>query len=145
MLILLRYRSKFVKGESYGASSFHEVVAQGLKNIGRTFADTIEFREKYDRDWTGLYENTQITRVRGGKNWTDIESALNAITANQNSVRKIVLATPFLKKSVLETQFNELAKTGACRPHYIQLIWLINTFIGACKEYGVQPHILCNP
>lgn len=137
--------SKFVKGESYGASSFHEVVAQGLKNIGRTFADTIEFREKHDRDWTGFYENTQITRVRGGKNWTDIENALNAITSNQNSVRKIVLATPFLKKSVLETQFNELAQTGTCRPHYIQLIWLINTFIGACKEYGVQPHILCNP
>ena len=137
--------SKFVKGESYGASSFHEVVAQGLKNIGRTFADILEFKEKHDRDWTGFYENTQITRIRGGKNWIDIENALSAITANQNSVRKIVLATPFLKRDVLEAQFNELAQTGTCRPHYIQLIWLISTFIGACKEYGVQPHILCNP
>ncbi|MGF6284486.1 hypothetical protein [Pseudomonas silensiensis] len=137
--------SKFVKGESYGASSFHEVVAQGLKNIGRTFADVAEFKEKHDRDWAGFYESTKITRIRDGKKWADIENALNTITANQNSVRKIVLATPFLKKSVLKTQFDELQRTGKCRPHYIQLIWLINTFIGACKEYGVQPHVLCNP
>ena len=137
--------SKFVKGESYGASSFHEVVAQGLKNIGRTFADNTEFREKHDRDWAGCYENTRITRIRGGKNWADIENALNVIASNQNSVRKIVLATPFLSKRALGDEFNDLAQTGTCRPHYIQLIWLINTFIGACKEYGVQPHILCNP
>jgi len=137
--------AKFTKKDSHGASSFHEVVAQGLKNIGRVFSTLEDFKEKHDRDWNKNYENTNISRVRGGKVWSDLHIALTKIFDNQNSTRKIVLATPFISKSQLEIIFSELSLNGKCKPHHTQLIWLINTFISACKDLGVQPHILCKP
>lgn len=137
--------AKFTKKDSHGASSFHEVVAQGLKNIGRVFSTLEDFKEKHDRDWNKNYENTKISRVRGGKVWSDLEKALTKIFENQNSTRKIVLATPFISKSQLEAIFLNLSIKGTCKPHHTQLIWLINTFISACKDLGVQPYILCKP
>lgn len=120
-------------------------MAQGLKNIGRVFSTLEDFKEKHDRDWNKNYENTNISRVRGGKVWSDLHSALTKIFDNQNSTRKIVLATPFISKSQLEIIFSELSLKGKCKPHHTQLIWLINTFISAGKDLGVQPHILCKP
>ncbi|PHN51015.1 hypothetical protein [Pseudomonas syringae] len=137
--------AKFTKKDSHGASSFHEVVAQGLKNIGRVFSTLEDFKEKHDRDWNKNYENTKISRVRGGKVWNDLEKALTKIFENQNSTRKIVLATPFISKNQLKEIFLKLSDSGECKPHHTQLIWLINTFIGTCKDLGVQPHILCKP
>ena len=137
--------SKFTKKDTYGASAFHEVVAQALKNIGRTQADKSLYETKYNRDWSGTYEGTNIERIRGAQNWNDIENALDAVSGNPNSVKKIILATPFLKKSKLATELNKLAQGQQARPHYVQLVWLLNSFISSCKDFGVQAHILCKP
>lgn len=138
--------SKFVKKDSYGASAFHEVVAQALKNIGRTQADKKLFEVKYNNEWCKHYESTQIPRVIGTSNWNDLEKALDALNKNPNAIKKIVLATPFLKKSKLTTELKKIGSPNStCKPHYVQLIWLINTFVSSCKEYGVQAHILCKP
>lgn len=137
--------SKYTKKASSGASKFHDVVAQALKNIGRTQAEKKSFKEKYDKEWIKDYEKTKIKRVRGAKNWSELSTALDIIYQNPNSVRKIVLATPFLKKSELSVQLKKLADGETCKPHYIQLVWLINTFISACRDSGVQAHILCKP
>lgn len=135
--------SKFTKKDTYGASAFHDVVAQALKNIGRTQAEKKLFKNKYDNEWYKNYESTNISRVTGAQNWQDIELALDVIYQNPNSIKKIVLATPFLKKTTLAAELNKLALGQKCKPHYVQLIWLINTFISSCKDFGVQAHILC--
>ncbi|MDR9466777.1 hypothetical protein [Marinospirillum sp.] len=135
--------SKFTKKDTYGASAFHEVVAQALKNIGRTQAEKGLYKAKYDNEWFKNYEGTNIKRVNGAKNWQELEQALDAVNQNPNSIKKIVLATPFLKKEKLTKELNNLAQGQKCKPHYVQLIWLINTFISSCKEFGVQAHILC--
>jgi hypothetical protein len=137
--------SKFTKKDTYGASAFHDVVAQALKNIGRTQAETQLFKNKYDNEWHKNYENTNISRVTGAQNWQDIEIALDAVNQNPNSIKKIVLATPFLSKKKLAAELNKLALGQKCKPHYVQLVWLINTFISSCKDFGVQAHILCKP
>lgn len=137
--------SKFTKKDTYGASAFHDVVAQALKNIGRTEADKSLYKIKYENEWCNNYESTNIKRVIGAKNWSEFEKAIDVIEQNPNSIKKIVLATPFLKKSKLERELNKLAKGKKCKPHYVQLIWLINTFISSCKDFGVQAHILCKP
>ncbi|MCU8168084.1 hypothetical protein M2H12_20540 [Vibrio vulnificus] len=138
--------SKFVQKDTYGASAFHEVVAQALKNIGRTQADKKHFKIKYNNEWNQCYESTQIPRVVGASNWSDLESALDGLNRNPNAIKKIVLATPFLKKSKLVSELNKIKDPNyKCKPHYVQLIWLINTFVSSCREYGVQAHILCKP
>lgn len=137
--------SKFAKKDTYGASAFHDVVAQALKNIGRTQADKSLFKKKYDSEWHKNYESTNIARVTGAQSWNDIEQSLDIVFQNPNSIKKIILATPFLKKSKLAIELNKVANGQKCKPHYVQLIWLINTFISSCKEFGVQAHILCKP
>lgn len=137
--------SKFTKKDTYGASAFHEVVAQALKNIGRTQADKGLYKNKYHNEWCKNYEGTGIRRVTGAQNWAELEQAIDIIDNNPNSVKKIVLATPFLKKERLQRELNKLVQGQKCKPHYVQLIWLINTFISSCKDFGVQAHILCKP
>lgn len=137
--------SKFTKKDSYGASAFHDVVAQALKNIGRTQAVKEQFKKKYDNEWHRNYESTNIPRVTGAANWQGLESALDTVYENPNSIKKIVLATPFLSKTKLSTELAKLQQNRKCKPHYVQLVWLINTFISSCKDLGVQAHILCKP
>lgn len=137
--------SKFTEKDTYGASAFHDVVAQALKNIGRTQAEKQLFKNKYDNEWCKNYESTNISRVTGAQKWQELELALDAVNHNPNSMKKIVLATPFLSKSKLSGELNRLASGEKCKPHYVQLIWLINTFISSCKDFGVQAHILCKP
>ncbi len=137
--------SKFVNKDSYGASKFHEVVSQALKNLGRLNSDISEYKEKYENEWKKKYESTQIERVRTGNNWLDIETSLNDINSNPNSIRKVMLATPFLSKAILKSKMEKLAREEDCPAHYIQILWLINTFISACRDYNVQPYILCKP
>ncbi|WP_323897280.1 hypothetical protein [Aeromonas allosaccharophila] len=137
--------SKFTEKDTYGASAFHDVVAQALKNIGRTQAEKQLFKNKYDNEWHKNYESTNIPRVTGAQNWQEIELALDAVNQNPNSIKKIVLATPFLSKAKLAIELRKLASGNKCKPHYVQLIWLINTFISSCKDFGVQAHILCKP
>ena len=137
--------SKFTKKDTNGASVFHDVVAQALKNIGRTQADKSLFKNKYDNKWIRNYENTNISRVTGALNWQEVELALDVVYHNPNSIKKVVLATPFLKKTNLDEELNKLVLGQKCKPHYVQLIWLINTFISSCKDFGIQAHILCKP
>jgi hypothetical protein len=137
--------SKFTKKDTYGASAFHDVVAQALKNIGRTQADKQQFKKKYDNEWVRNYEGTHIRRVTGAQNWQAVELALDKVYQNPNSIKKIVLATPFLSKVKLTAELTKLEQGQKCKPHYVQLIWLINTFISSCKDLGVQAHILCKP
>lgn len=135
--------SKFTKKDTYGASAFHDVVSQALKNIGRTQSEKQLFKNKYDNEWHKNYESTNISRVTGAQSWQEIELALDTVNQNPNAIKKIVLATPFLKKKKLEVELNKLVLGQKCRPHYVQLIWLINTFVSSCKDFGVQAHILC--
>ena len=137
--------SKFTKKDTYGASAFHDVVSQALKNIGRTQSEKQLFKNKYDNDWHKNYESTSISRVTGAQSWQEIELALDTVNQNPNAIKKIVLATPFLKKTKLKAELNKLVLGQKCRPHYVQLIWLINTFVSSCKDFGVQAHILCKP
>lgn len=137
--------SKFTKKETYGASAFHEVVAQSLKNIGRTQSEKNLYKIKYDNEWSKNYEKTSIKRINGANNWEELEQALDVVYQNPNSIKKIVLATPFLRKEKLKGELEKLSRGEQCKPHYVQLVWLINTFISSCQDFGVQAHILCKP
>lgn len=135
--------AKYQKKSSYGASALHEVVAQSLKNLSRLNAGLSSYKKKYDDKWSKNYESTAINRMRCNSDWAKIEDSLSRVYSNVNSTRKVVLVTPFFKKSRLQNELLTAKKTGKFKPHQIQYIWLISTFISSCKEHGAQPQILC--
>ena len=134
--------SKFVKKLTYGASAFHEVVSQALKNIGRLQAESSEFEKKYIDKWSHCYEKTNINRTIGIQTSKQVRELLDDFNSRHDSIREVVLATPFLIKKDLENIFNR-KKYDNIKSHHVQLIWLIGAFINTCKENGIQPVILC--
>jgi len=137
--------SKYIDRESMGASNFHEVVAQAQKNLGRLNSDIDEFKRKFDQKWSTNYESTNIGRSRKGHTWIDVEAALRVVMQNPNSIKKVILATPFISKGSITADFLALKRDGTAKPHVIQLLWLLNTFISACIENGARPYVLCKP
>ncbi|BDS10829.1 hypothetical protein [Aureispira anguillae] len=135
--------SKYTSKDTYGASSFHEVVSQALKNLGRLNSELSEYKKKYDNKWKNNYESTSIKRIRTNNNWSDIKKAYNKVNSTPNSNRKVILATPFFSKSKLKDKLEKIANGTSKNSHHIQIIWLINSFISSCRDYNVQPHILC--
>lgn len=135
--------SKYSKKETYGASSFHEVVSQALKNLGKVNSEIKDYKNKYDNKWENKYESTSIKRVRTNNSWQEIEDALNNLNSNPNSIRKVILATPFFSKSSLKLKLEKIASGKSTNSHHIQIIWLINSFISTCRHYNIQPYIYC--
>lgn len=136
--------SKFTNKDSYGASSFHEVVSQALKNIGRTKSIKKLFIEKKLK-WDKNYEKTLIPRTIKRNTNHNIEEILDIFFQNPNSITKIVLAAPFFSKSKLKTELSNIVSGSLSKPYHTQLIWLLNTFSSSCSEYGVKPEVLCKP
>lgn len=139
--------SKFTKKDSYGASAMHEVVAQALKNIGRVHASVEEYESNFNSKWYDTYQDTHIPRTTKDETaitlFHDIKEDIENVYLNPNSKRQIYLATPFFSKSQMENNLNNLVTATNPNPHYIQLIWLISSFISSCQDYGIEPYILC--
>lgn len=136
--------SKLTKKDKYGASAFHEVVSQALKNIGRTKSIKKLFDDKKSK-WDSNYEQTQIPRTIKNNKIQNFDEILDTFFQNPNSTTKIVLATPFFSKSKLEKELKSISNGNFSKPYHTQLIWLLNTFSSSCNDYGVQAEILCKP
>lgn len=139
--------SKFTKKDSYGASAMHEVVAQALKNIGRVHASIEEYESNFNSKWNGNYQETQIPRTMKNRIaitlFDDIKEDIENVYLNPNSKRQIYLATPFFSKKEMKEKLENLVDNANPNPHYIQLIWLLSSFISSCQDYGIEPYILC--
>ncbi|MGH7389900.1 MAG: hypothetical protein ACREM3_10660 [Candidatus Rokuibacteriota bacterium] len=124
-----------------GASSFQEVVGQALKNLGRIQATPVVFEEKLAATRRKKYwSRTKIERLRDpGCKWPDFEAAVNGILTNPNATREVHLVVTMLSRE----QFEEA--TAAPAPHFIQLIWLLASFINSCREMGAKPVVICAP
>jgi hypothetical protein len=127
-----------------GASKFHDVVGQGLKNIGRLSLDESEFNSKLEGKWNNNYPNSSIPRIRTGHNIEEIKNAMKEIVLKNNLTREICLVTSFVSKSNLVNEFLKIEGGEVVKPHITQLIWLLMTFVYTCKEQGVVPVIYCN-
>lgn len=129
--------------QTTGASSFQEVVGQGLKNLGRIQSTQAEFRAKVtatkkNEFWSG----TKIARLRDpNRKWTDFETALVNILGDPNAIKEIHLVVTMLSKVGFDAAAVALPPT----PHFIQLIWLLASFISTCREMGAKPIIVCKP
>lgn len=124
-----------------GASCFQEVVGQGLKNLGRTRSTPTEFGDKINQLANNqTWGQTHIRRLRDrGRNWPDFRRSVADLFARPDAPREVHLVVTMLSKA----RFHRDAATT--KPPFIQLVWLLTSFINTCREMGAKPVIVCRP
>lgn len=128
---------------SVSASKMHEVVGQGIKNLGNMFFTINDFKEIKKDKFLDTYTSTQIKRIKNGAlEDADLEIITELIN-HYKTHRQCILSCSFLSKSQIEDAFNRL-KDGEIVPGNIyQLYWIISSFIHACRDMNVIPKIYC--
>jgi hypothetical protein len=129
--------------EGLGASPFHDVVSQALKNLSHLFAGRDEIQKK-EHSWRGVVAGTGIQNIRkegrGG-----LLNEFSDVLADHNVTREVVLAVTFVRKSSLSALVSGINAGTPPKAHELQLIWLISTFILGAQQMGVHPYIYCKP
>jgi len=130
---------------SVSASKMHEVVGQGIKNLGNMFFSINDFKSIKKDKFLDTYTNTQIDRIRHGALEEDDISKINEVINDYTTHRQCILSCSFLSKSQIKDAFARL-KDGEIVPGNIyQLYWIISSFIHACRDMNVIPKIYCKP
>ena len=142
------YVSKHKDKGGRGASQFHDVVGQALKNIGVINISAKEFEKraagKWAKDYNADKKKTKIPRLRRG-NGKSLMEDLSRVLSYPNTVRNMVLVVDFLSKSELQKTLEEINKKKQVGAYYTQLFWLLASFMSTCREMSVSPIVVCKP
>jgi hypothetical protein len=136
--------SKHGNDVTTSASKLHDVVGQGIKNLGNMYFTVDGFEKKYTDKFTTNYVGTQIARIR--KSPADnISLYTKELLADYRLLRKCILACSFMSKQQVAQQFQSIAAGQPVSGHVVQLFWILSSFAHAAKEYNVVPVIYCRP
>lgn len=130
--------------ESTSASNLHDVVGQGIKNLGNMFFAMDMFIRKKNNKITRKYSGTQIPTMRKGT-YAGLKADLPNVLGNYKLIRKCILSCTFLSKAGIVTEFNKIKGGVAVSGHVIQLLWILSSFAHASQEMSVVPIIYCRP
>ena len=136
--------SKHGKTVTTSASKLHDVVGQGIKNLGNMFFTTDQFMSRYEEKIGGWYEETRISRKRAGR-VRSLRRTLQSMLASYGTQRRCVLACSFMSKAAIEHEFRRVGSGQKVRGHVVQLLWILSSFLHAAKELSVEPRIYCRP
>lgn len=137
--------------KSTSASKLHDVVGQGIKNLGYMYFSTGDFTEKIksklNKNYIGVYKNksipTKIKRIRKG-NTRHIKNYLDELFKDVKLHRKCILSCSFISKKEIKQEFNKLRGKKPVKPHVVQLLWILSSFSHAVKEANAVPVIYCD-
>jgi hypothetical protein len=132
---------------SSSASNLHEVVGQGIKNLGYMYFNKEQMLDRIKHSFSRTYNNnnvqTNINRIRKGD--PDVaEIYLDDILKDYKLHRKCILSCSFLSKSAVETEFRKIQSGQNVRGNVIQLLWILSSFAHAVKDVNAIPIIYCN-
>ncbi|WP_161419515.1 hypothetical protein [Acinetobacter haemolyticus] len=132
--------------ESTSASNLHDVVGQGIKNLGNMFFSKDQIEQKVKKSLLKNYKcgkgtQTQIDRIR--KTTTNFSTDIESLLKNYRLYRKCILSCSFISKAKIEAEFNDIKQGKQVRGHIIQLLWILSSFSHAAKEANVIPIIYC--
>jgi hypothetical protein len=133
------------------ASKLHDVVGQGIKNLGYMYFSTDDFtdkaRSKLKGNYVGVYKkssvSTQIKKIRKG-NTRGIKKYLEDIFKDVKLHRKCILSCSFISKKEIRKEFLKLKSKQPVKPHVIQLLWILSSFSHAVREANAVPVIYCH-
>lgn len=134
---------------SKSASNLHDVVGQGIKNLGNMYFRKDEFFEKKLDKLESTYTtgggiDTSIPRGRKG-NIADLDAFLSDLLKNYRLHRKCILACSFLSKQVIEDEFGKITRRAPVAGNIVQLLWILSSFAHAAKEMNIFPLVYCRP
>ncbi|MFE4109404.1 hypothetical protein [Kosakonia sp. YIM B13611] len=138
-------------GKSTSASKLHDVVGQGIKNLGYMYFNTTDFtakiKNKLNKNYIGIYKKqsipTKIKKIRKGDT-KKIKKYLDDLFKDVKLHRKCILSCSFLSKKEIVREFTNLRRKKSVKPHVIQLLWILSSFSHAVKEANVVPIIYCD-
>ncbi len=131
------------KDVSLSASNLHDVVSQGLKNLGNMFFTIDEFEKVKKEKFEQYYSTSQIPRIRkGGLNEADMGN-IDSVINDHKTHRQCILSCSFMSKSAIETEFDKVKNGENVRGNIIQMLWILSSFIHACRGMNVIPLIYC--
>lgn len=134
--------SKHAHRTTTSASKLHDVVGQGIKNLGNMFFGAEQFLDKFQR--LDVYTGTRIRRKRIGRE-AELGRYLRAMLSDYSTRRQCILACNFISKKEVAAEFQKLKNGQKVRGHVIQLLWILSSFSHAAKEVSVEPKIYCQP
>ena len=137
--------------KSTSASKLHDVVGQGIKNLGYMYFNTTNFtakiKNKLNKNYIGVYKKqsipTKIKKIRKG-DVKNIKKYLDDLFKDVKLHRKCILSCSFLSKKEIEREFINLRRKKPVKPHVIQLLWILSSFSHAVKEANAVPVIYCD-
>jgi hypothetical protein len=135
------YHAKHEDDTSLGAGPLHIVVSQAIKNLGRMALSDEQIARK-QATWHALYPGTAIPRiVRGdaGALTQDISVANSA----PDTIRRVFIVVSSLSRRQLENAFAAITAGTSPAPYFVQLYWLLMSYIAACVEVGAFPYVVC--
>jgi hypothetical protein len=125
-----------------GATDYQEVVGQALKNLGRLQAMPDAFVAKVKAAAsTNTWGSTGIVRLRDGEPWVAFEAAIDQRLRNPDVAREVHLVISMLSAA----QYDAAAAAQRKRANFIQLVWLLASFMNSTREFGGKPVIVCAP
>ncbi len=132
---------------STSASNLHDVVGQGIKNLGNMYFDANAMLSKLDKTFKKDYKSgkgiqTKIPRIRKG-NIDDFEGYLSNLLKDYKLNRSCVLCCSFLSISDVTDEFNKIKDGKPVRGNIVQLLWIISSFEHAAKDMNARPIIYC--
>lgn len=131
---------------STSASNLHDVVGQGIKNLGNMYFTKEQMVERINAKFSNMYNNnginTRIKRVRKG-NPIVAEDYLDGLLKDYKLHRKCILSCSFLSKSAVTAEFSKIQRGESVSGHVIQLLWIISSFAHAVKDMNAIPIIYC--
>jgi hypothetical protein len=133
------------KGLSLGASPFHEAVSQALKNLGNMALPDGEMGRKV-ASWASVYTKDRVTSainrvVRG--DIATVPDAIDAVRSTPDMMRRAYVVTSSLSKESVSDALANIKAGNAPSPHFVQLYWLLMTFVSACSEVGAFGRVVC--
>ncbi len=131
---------------STSASNLHDVVGQGIKNLGNMYFTKEQMVERINGKFSNKYNsngnNTSITRIRKG-DAALAEGYLDGLLKDYKLHRKCILSCSFLSKSAVTVEFSKIQRGESVSGHVIQLLWIISSFAHAVKDMNAIPIIYC--
>jgi len=144
--------SKYLNKTTNSASKLHDVIGQGIKNLGNMHFSKDQILNKYNSTLVGYYKSgkdsegeagvqTVISRIRKEK--TDFNFDIERLLKSHKLHRKCILACSFISKSKIKAEFEKIKEGKKVRGHIIQFLWILSSFSHAAKDAGVIPLIYC--
>lgn len=132
---------------STSASNLHDVVGQGIKNLGNMYFSAKAMMSKLEKTFKKDYISakdgpTKIPRIRKG-NIEEFEGYLTNLLKDYKLNRSCILCCSFLSIADVTKEFNKIKEGKPVRGNIVQLLWIISSFAHAVKDMNARPIIYC--